>query len=123
MRVLAGGLGLGAAVFGILPALFPGWFARLFGIGAAEDPTVATAIRSVGVRDLIIGLGLVQAAREGRRDALSRWLLARAAADAGDALAVGVAVAAGARAPRFIGLGAFAAGAAIVGIALARAAR
>jgi hypothetical protein len=123
MRILAAGLGLGAVAFGIVPALFPGWFGRLFGISSADNPTVATAIRSVGVRDVVVGLGLVQAAREDDRKALGRWLLARAACDAGDAVAVGMALAAGARNPRFIGLGALATGAAVVGIAVARTAR
>ena len=118
MRFLADSLGLGAVAFGIGPALFPGWFGRVFGIGSPEDPTVATAIRSVGIRDVVIGLGVVHAARAGDRDTLRRWVLARAACDAGDAVAVGLAVAAGARSPRFVGLGGLALGAALVGIAL-----
>jgi len=120
MRILTGGLGLGVAVFGIVSALFPEWFARLFGFAASDDPTVATAIRSVGVRDLVIGLGLFQAAREANLPAMRRWLIARAACDAGDTLSVGLAVAAGARNTRFVGLGALAASAAVVGIGLAR---
>jgi len=123
MRILAGGLGLGAVLFGIVPALFPGWFAHVFGIGSADNPTVATAIRSVGIRDVVVGLGLVYAAHAGERGALRRWVLARAACDAGDAVAVGVALAAGTRSPRFIGLGAAAAGAALCGVAVLRAAR
>ena len=118
VRQLASALGAGAFVFGVLPALFPRQFARLFGIGAADDPTVATAIRSVGVRDMVTGLGLLQAARGGDARALRTWLLARTACDAGDTLAVGLTIAAGAHDPRFVGLGGLALGAAICGAAL-----
>lgn len=119
MRFLARVLGLGAAGFGLVPALFPAQFAALFGIDSADNPTVATAIRSVGVRDLLIGLALVQAAGEPDRYALRRWILVRAGCDAGDALAVAAAMAAGARNRRFAALGAFAVGAAAFGFALA----
>src|ERR1043166_8694580 len=56
--LLSTALGVGAIAFGIPAVVTPVWFARLFGIGSAEDPTVATAIRSVGIRDVVIGLGL-----------------------------------------------------------------
>jgi hypothetical protein len=112
MRRLAFGLGVGAVVFGIAPALLPSQFARRFGITAADDPTVATAIRSVGVRDVVIGAGLARAALRGEPGLVRQWLLARLAADLGDALAVGVAVAAGVRDRRVLALGGHALGAA-----------
>jgi uncharacterized protein DUF4267 len=111
-------LGIGAIAFGIPAIVTPVWFARMFGIGSAEDPTVATAIRSVGIRDVMIGLGLVRALQRGEH--VEEWLLARAASDAGDAVAVAVAVAAGARGPRFLGLGALAVAATALGGALVR---
>ena len=115
-------LGLGAFVFGVLPAIWPRPFARWCGIAAADDPTVATAIRSVGVRDAAIGLGLLLAAR--RNDPSWRnWLLARAVSDTGDTLAVGLAIAQGARDRRFLGLGGLALAAAVFGWALVLRAR
>jgi hypothetical protein len=119
MRILARVLGLGAAAFGLVPALFPGWFGALFGIDSATKPTVATAIRSVGVRDLLTGLALVQAAGEADPKALHRWILVRAGCDAGDVLAVVLAVVAGVRNRRFTALGGLALGAAAFGFALA----
>jgi hypothetical protein len=106
--LLSTALGVGAIAFGIPAVVTPVWFARLFGIGSA------------GVRDVVIGLGLVRAVRRGDRVGIEQWLLARTAADAGDMLAVGVAVAGGARDPRFLGLGALALGAAAFGGALLR---
>jgi hypothetical protein len=123
MRQLAAGLGAGAVFFGVLPAVFPRFFARLFGIAASAEPSVATAIRSVGVRDVVLGVGLLQAARTGDQRAMRQWLLARAASDAGDAISVAVALAEGERSPRFVGLGGLALVAAILGIGLARARR
>jgi uncharacterized protein YjeT (DUF2065 family) len=120
-RALAGILGVGAVMFGAAPALAPGFFGRMFGIASASDPTVATAIRSVGVRDMVVGVGILRALRAGDQRSLGEWLLARAACDAGDTLAVTVAVASGARNPGFLALGGLALGAAILGAALARA--
>jgi hypothetical protein len=82
---------------------------------------VATVIRSVGIRDLVIGLGLLRAAQRSSEQDMRRWLLARAACDTGDTLAVAVAIAAGARSPRFYALGALAASAGATGIAIALA--
>ena len=122
MRRAAETLGGGAFVFGVLPAIFPTRFGRWCGIVGADDPTVATAIRSVGVRDAVIGLGLLRAVRRGDRS-WRTWLLARAACDTGDTLAVALAIAKGARDRRFLGLGALALSAAAYGIALALRAR
>jgi hypothetical protein len=120
---LCAALGLGAIAFGIPAVVVPVWFAKLFGIASAEDPTVATAIRSVGIRDVMIGLGLVRSLRAGDPGAITQWLLARTASDVGDTAAVAVAVAAGARNPRFLGLGALAIGASTLGAALVRSNR
>jgi|SRR5579864_7286573 len=97
----------------------PGWFGRLFGISGAGDATVATAIRSVGVRDLVVGCGILAAVRRSDDRALGDWLLARAVCDAGDTLGVAMALAAGARGRGFLMLGAMATGATIVGGGLA----
>ena len=116
-------LGGGALVFGVLPAIWPTRFGRWCGLAYADEPTVATAIRSVGVRDAVLGLGLMLSSRA-RRDACWRgWLLARAACDTGDTLGVALAVWAGARDPRFLGLGGLALAAAAYGWGLVVRAR
>src|SRR5689334_18521444 len=111
MHRLAFGLGIGALVFGVAPALMPKQFARLWGIQASDDPTVATAIRSVGIRDAVIGVGLAHAALSNEPASVRQWLLARVASDLGDTVAVSLAVASGVRDPRFVRLGALALGA------------
>jgi hypothetical protein len=111
-------LGAGALVLGVLPAIWPSRFGHWCGLFAADHPTVATAIRSVGVRDAVIGLGLLRAARSQDATWLRAWLLARAASDTGDTLAVALAVRAGARDRRFLGLGGLALSAAVYGWAL-----
>jgi hypothetical protein len=68
-------------------------------------------IQSLGVRDAVVGSGLWWAATHGGN--YVPWLLARALIDSGDALAVGLAVARGARHPRFVALGALALAAAL----------
>lgn len=123
MRLAAIALGAGATLFGLLPAIAPGPFGRMFGIGAAAEPSVATAIRSVGVRDMVTGIGLLRAAASNDDATLRQWLLARVACDTGDMVAVGLALAAGERNPRFVGLGALAAGAAAFGAVVLRRVR
>ncbi|MBV9357935.1 MAG: DUF4267 domain-containing protein [Chloroflexi bacterium] len=121
LRQLASGLGLGSMAFGAAPILAPRFFAQLFGLKTALDPTASVAVRSVGVRDLVIGIGLWSAASHGGRYA--PWVLARALSDTGDALACAVALAQGADRPGFKSLAALAAGAAAGGFALWLAAR
>ena len=121
VRRLALGLGLGSVAFGVAPIVAPGFFARLFGIAVGDDPTTAVAVRSVGVRDVVIGLGLWSAAAHGGRYA--PWVLARALSDTGDTLACVVALAQGADRPGFKALTAVAGGAALGGFALWLSAR
>ena len=114
-RPLAAGLGIGAIGFGIMPVVAPRQFARLFGFPPPDAATVSM-MRSLGVRDVVMGLGLWSAAAHGGKYA--PWLLARLLADGGDAAAVGAGAAAGARHPRFLLLGGLALGAAAVEAAL-----
>jgi hypothetical protein len=116
LRTLVAGLGLGSFVFGVAPALAPRFFGRLFGLPVQAGRTVPTIVRSVGVRDAVMGVGLWAMAR--RRGDYGPWLLARALADCGDTLAVALAIRAGTRDPRFVALGALALGAAVYGVAL-----
>src|SRR5437868_9917932 len=102
-RKLAVGLGLGSIAFGMTPFLAPRFSARLVGVPLSDAPSAAVAIRSVGVRDAVIGMGLWSAARHGGN--YGPWLLARALCDLGDSLAIGLAIAAGERSPRLLALG------------------
>jgi hypothetical protein len=101
--------------FGALPTLAPRSFARLFGF-RAPDAQAASMMRSLGVRDVVMGIGMWSAATHGGNYA--PWLLARALTDGGDVLSVGLAISQGHRHPRFIGLGALAFSAALTDTAL-----
>jgi hypothetical protein len=114
-RALAGDIGIGVAAFGLLPAVAPAIFARLFGLGKPND-VMSAVMRSLGVRDMVMGIGLWSAAAHGGR--YLPHLLSRALVDGGDTLAIGLAVAQGKRTPGFVALGALAAGAAAADIAL-----
>jgi hypothetical protein len=112
---LATALGVGTVVFGAAPLVAPGFFGRLFGIQSANEPSVATAIRSVGARDLVIGAGLLRALERQDAQAVGDWLLARVACDAADTVGVSIAVARGARSRGFLALGGLALGATLIG--------
>ncbi len=115
-RRVASLLGLGTVAFGAAPLAFPRPFARIFGLARDGDPTVRTAIRSVGVRDLATGAALWWTAAHGGD--YTPWLLTRIASDAGDAASVALAIRSGARDRRFMGLGGLALGAALTGLGL-----
>ncbi len=119
-RRLAAGLGLATLAFGVSPLMAPRRFARLFGFAEPDAGTVSM-IRSLGVRDTVMGMGLWSAAAHGGNYA--PWLLARTLTDGGDALAIGWAAGAGWRNWRFFSLGALALGASAVDVALYAAAR
>jgi hypothetical protein len=123
VRRAAATLGGGALVFGVLPAVWPTRFGRWCGFAFADEPTVAAAIRSVGVRDAVLGLALMLAARAKHDSSWRAWLLARAACDTGDTVGIALAVRAGARDPRFLGLGGLALAAAVYGWGLVVRAR
>lgn len=120
LRRVAAVLGLATLAFGVMPMFAPKRFARLFGF-ATPDPATASMMRSLGLRDAVMGLGLWSAAAHGGKYA--PWLLARTLTDAGDTLAVGLAVGQGQRNTRFVGLGALALGAAAFDGALYAASR
>ena len=113
-------LGVALALFSAPAIGWPRFFARLAGLSVADE-TGAVAVRSVAVRDTVMGIGLYSAARHGSR--LGPWLLIRALCDGGDALAVGLAFARGGGNARLAGLGALALGAAAYDVALLRMAR
>lgn len=114
----AAALGLGVLAFGVLPLVLPRQFARLFGFPELTGST-ASVFRSVGAREVVMGMGLWSASAHGGNYA--PWLLARLLVDGGDTLAIGLAAGGnqtGARHPRFLALGAVALGATVVDGAL-----
>jgi hypothetical protein len=106
-------LGAGSVVFGIGPVIAPRWFARQVGIPVENDPRLQAVVRSVGVRDAVIGTGLARTAARGGD--YRGWLLARLASDWGDAAAIGLAVGSGSRDRRFLRLGGIAIAAGLFG--------
>lgn len=115
VRQLSAGLGLVMIGFGALPALAPRPFGWVFGF-QEQDAEGESLMRSLGLRDAVMGVGLWSAASHGGKYA--PWLLARALTDGGDVISVGIAVAQGKRNPRFIALAGLAAAATITDIAL-----
>lgn len=109
VRQAAGALGVATVAFGVTPLAAPGVFARLFGF-PRPDAATAAMMRSLGIRDVVMGAGLWSAAAHGGNYA--PWLLARLLTDGGDTLAVGIGAGAGHRNGRFLALGALALGAA-----------
>jgi hypothetical protein len=109
IRHLAAGLGLATIAFGATPLVAPSIFARAFGFPKPDASTVAM-MRSLGVRDVVMGMGLWSAAAHDGN--YVPWLLTRMLTDGGDALAVGIGAGAGYRNRRFLALGALALGAA-----------
>jgi len=61
VRRLAAGLGLVTLAFGATPLLAPRLFSRLCGF-SEPDTAVGSMVRSLGVRDTVMGLGLWSAA-------------------------------------------------------------
>lgn len=120
LRRIAAGLGLATLAFGVMPLVAPRRFARLFGF-ATPDAATASMMRSLGVRDAVMGMGLWSAAAHGGK--FAPWLLARTLTDGGDTLAVGWAAGQGWRNVRFLALGALALGATAFDAALYTAAR
>jgi hypothetical protein len=110
-------LGAALAIFSLPGIFFPRFFGRTFGLTVPDEPS-AVVVRSVAVRDTVMGVGLVSAGMHGSR--LAPWLMIRALCDGGDALAVAVAFARGAGSPRLGALGLLAAGAAAYDVALWR---
>ena len=109
IRRLTQALGIGVAAFGVLPILTPRRFAALAGFASPDHATDEALYRSVGVRDVALGLGILGAAAgaSGTRDEVERvapWVLARLLCDAGDAAALAVAIRRGERDPRLLAL-------------------
>lgn len=115
-RWCSAALGVIAAVFGVLLALFPRWGGRVSGIQHGDEPSVATAIRSIGVRDVVLGVGLWSAATHD--GSYAPWLLARMLSDGGDGVGTLLAIRLGVKNRAFLRLSVLAWSAALSGGAL-----
>jgi hypothetical protein len=115
LRLLVGALGVATILFSVPPIVAPRAFAVFFGL--PHDAAAAkVGIRSVGVRDLVNGFGLLASMNDPARS--SRWLLVRFLSDSGDALACRAALVEAPKDWRLRLLGGVAAGASLVGGAL-----
>jgi hypothetical protein len=116
-RLLARGLAGGRIAVGVALVAAPGPATRRWlGSSTAEDPGREVAVRGLGARDVVLGVGTLVALRSGGevRQA-ARWLEAGVVADLADAAAT--AVAEDVDAPKAPALG-VALGAAALGLAL-----
>jgi len=117
VRRLTQALGVGTLAFGLVPFASPKLFSRLFGLKAPSEPTIEAAFRSVGARDIALGMGIwfavTHGVRRGHGDSYAPWVLARMCADVGDTIAALIAIRRGERDPRFLALMGMAAGAAV----------
>jgi hypothetical protein len=109
--LLVRALGAGTVAFGIGPILAPRAFAIAAGLPYHGEPAAKVAIRSVGVRDLANGIGLLATSSQPERS--NAWLLLRCVFDAGDALACCSALRGDPKNGRLRALAAFACGAAL----------
>ena len=116
LRSLTLALGIGTTVFGIAPVLAPRTFGNLFGLPMDQSPAAEIAMRSVGARDAINGIGIVSATMHNGR--VAPWLLARAVSDGTDTIGVAMALLQGSGNPRLALLGGVALAATIVDVVL-----
>jgi hypothetical protein len=114
-------LGVGLVLFSAPAVIAPRLFGGMAGLGSSDDPSSVVAVRSVAVRDVVMGVGLVSAARQ--HAPLSPWLLLRIFSDGGDTLGILMAFVRGGGNRRLGLLGAIALGATVYDVALYAIAR
>ena len=121
-HTLALALGAGRTLIGLVFGAAPVTAIRSMGVDGATAARVEWLARMTAARDAVLGAGTLAAARSGR--GTRTWLLAGAAADAVDAVAVTAAVKSRrVGGPGAWGAGALGAGAALVGVWAARGTR
>lgn len=82
-------IGLARAGLGTAMALRPMLLPRLLGVAKDSAVSMDWTMRMVGAREIALGLGGLSTSRDRRR---SRWLLAQAISDCGDAVALSMAL-------------------------------
>jgi hypothetical protein len=112
------GWGLIAFTLPILVA--PRLTGRLAGI-TVPDPSTASIMRAVAMRDVVFGAGMISAASHGAR--VDRWLMMRALIDGGDVVWTTIALLRGSGGWRLAGLDLIALAATVCDLAMWRLAR
>ncbi len=79
-------MGWARAGVGAVLVLAPGWFLRLSG-REAPTPVSVLLMRTIGIRDLVLGIGTVTAARSGGGGELRHWTSVGLGSDSLDVLA------------------------------------
>ena len=102
--------------FGLAPILAPRTFSAMFGLPHRGEPSADVPIRSVSVRDLVNGIGLLATLNNPGRN--TQWLALRCASDTGDAIACWAAAADEPENTRLKALGVLATGAALLDVVL-----
>jgi hypothetical protein len=74
------------ALVGVALIVFPGRVLRISG-GETPNGTNVLLMRTIGIRDLVIGCGIVNAARRGPDDEIRRWTQAALSSDSIDVAA------------------------------------
>jgi hypothetical protein len=87
-KQMAQGMGVGRVALGAGFVLMPGLLGKLWVGDAAASPGAKLLIRAVGVRDLVLGVGILSAL-QGRN--ARTWVQAAAASDAVDVAAAALA--------------------------------
>jgi len=80
-------LGVVRAAVGVVLILTPERFVTHDGVARQAVPSVALLARTVGIRDVALGLGTVVAARGGQPADVRRWVRIGLVSDGGDVLA------------------------------------
>jgi hypothetical protein len=117
-RTLASTYALGRAGLGAALALAPGLLGRAWVGRDGARPGARVVTTAMGARDAGIGLGLADALRGGREP--GPWLRTAVLSDAVDVIAM-LRAREEIPAPSLVGVGALAAGSAVLGVYLARA--
>jgi hypothetical protein len=112
--------GWGLIAFTVPILIAPRLAGRAAGI-SVPDPSTASIMRAVAMRDVVFGAGMVSAASHGGR--LDRWLMMRTLMDGGDVVWTAIALLRGSGGWRLGGLGLVALAATLFDLALWRLAR
>jgi hypothetical protein len=114
--------GVGLVLFSAPLLVAPRFFGRLGGITVSDEST-ASVVRSVAARDLVMGVGLIAAARPRSAARLAPWLLMRLLCDGADVVAIAIAFRRRGGNARLGGLGLVAAAATAYDLLMLRLAR
>jgi hypothetical protein len=89
-RQVARVVAIGRVLVGAGLTLAPGWAGRSWVGPAASDPATKVAFRAMGIRDLALGAGTLQALASG--ESARTWVALAGVSDAVDAIATALAI-------------------------------